>query len=141
MINPDWHADALCAQTGGDWWYADLTTHYQHKSRRYTPDPDDPNDHPCPTCIAISICDLCDVKTECLTTALNNDERHGIWAGLTPKQRTKVRRRNGIPPQLFHEPCGTTAAYRRHQRRNETPCTPCAEANRQAKRRQRENTA
>jgi len=28
------------------------------------------------------------------------------------------------------QPCGTYAAYRRHLRRRETPCEPCAEANR-----------
>lgn len=138
MTTDDWHTQALCAKTGGDWWYAELTTHYQHHSRRYTPNPDDPDDDPCPTCIAITICELCEVKTQCLTTALNKDERHGIWGGLTPEQRIKIRRRRGIPPRRHNlEPCGTTAAARRHQRRNEPLCPPCSHAIRQDRHRRR----
>jgi hypothetical protein len=30
---------------------------------------------------------------------------------------------------LMQEPCGTPAAYRRHQRHGEKPCVPCTEAN------------
>lgn len=29
------------------------------------------------------------------------------------------------------QPCGTMAAYKRHRKRDETPCDACAEANRQ----------
>lgn len=35
--------------------------------------------------------------------------------------------RGGTTPE---QPCGTYAAYRRHLRRGEAPCEPCAEANR-----------
>ena len=37
-----------------------------------------------------------------------------------------------MPRQL--QPCGTTAAYRRHIRAREEPCGPCKAANRDAKR-------
>lgn len=40
----------------------------------------------------------------------------------------------GRPPS----PCGTLAAYRRHLRNDEKPCTPCVQANRDAKRVQRD---
>jgi len=33
-------------------------------------------------------------------------------------------RRRGAPPRQ-PQPCGTYAAYRRHQRHHETPCDPC----------------
>lgn len=41
--------------------------------------------------------------------------------------------RTGQPGRPATQPCGTTAAYRRHERRGEPPCQPCrdAEAERQ----------
>lgn len=41
---------------------------------------------------AVSICESCDVRLKCLAYALEHDERFGIWAGTTPKQRAKMRR-------------------------------------------------
>lgn len=42
----------------------------------------------------------------------------------------------GRPPS----PCGTLAAYKRHLRNSEKPCTPCIQANRDAKRNQRDGS-
>lgn len=42
---------------------------------------------------ARAICRPCEVKAECLTYALQIDDRHGIWAGTTPKQRSALRKR------------------------------------------------
>lgn len=39
------------------------------------------------------ICRRCDVKDECLEAALTNDERFGIWGGLTEKERREIKRR------------------------------------------------
>ena len=36
-------------------------------------------------------------------------------------------RQRGGPPRAL-KPCGTVAAYRRHQRNGETPCEPCRAA-------------
>lgn len=38
------------------------------------------------------ICQGCPVKTECLDYALDNDERFGIWGGLSERERRKLRR-------------------------------------------------
>lgn len=38
------------------------------------------------------ICQGCPVQAECLALALDHDERHGIWAGLTPCDRRKINR-------------------------------------------------
>ena len=39
------------------------------------------------------LCQECPVQKECLTYALANPDLHGIWGGLTPKERLKLRRR------------------------------------------------
>lgn len=43
--------------------------------------------------MAARICRHCWVKAECLTYALNADEQHGIWGGLTPQQRNHLHLR------------------------------------------------
>ncbi len=41
------------------------------------------------------ICTSCDVRGECLEYALGNDERFGIWGGLSERERRKLKRRAG----------------------------------------------
>lgn len=36
---------------------------------------------------------LCDVRDQCLEYALQNDERFGIWGGLSERERRKLKRR------------------------------------------------
>lgn len=38
------------------------------------------------------ICASCEVRAECLEYALANDERFGIWGGLSERERRKLRR-------------------------------------------------
>jgi len=38
------------------------------------------------------ICALCDVRAQCLDYALDNDERFGIWGGLSERERRKLKR-------------------------------------------------
>lgn len=38
------------------------------------------------------ICALCEVTEECLQYALENDERFGIWGGLSERERRRVKR-------------------------------------------------
>lgn len=45
------------------------------------------------TAAAKAICAQCRVRGICLETALRNKERYGIWGGLTPRERARVRRR------------------------------------------------
>jgi WhiB family transcriptional regulator, redox-sensing transcriptional regulator len=39
------------------------------------------------------VCQSCQVRAECLEYALENDERFGIWGGLSERERRKLRRR------------------------------------------------
>jgi WhiB family redox-sensing transcriptional regulator len=71
--NPlSWQADALCAQT-------DPEAFFPEKGGS--------------TRDAKKICTTCEVKAECLEYALQNDERFGIWGGLSERERRKLRRR------------------------------------------------
>ena len=42
---------------------------------------------------AKKVCQSCEVKAECLEYALENDERFGIWGGLSERERRKLKRR------------------------------------------------
>lgn len=67
-----WQADALCAQT-------DPEAFFPEKGGS--------------TREAKKICQQCEVKSECLDYALANDERFGIWGGLSERERRRLRRR------------------------------------------------
>lgn len=41
---------------------------------------------------AVKVCTTCPVQAECLEYALANDERYGVWGGLTP---TELNARKG----------------------------------------------
>lgn len=42
---------------------------------------------------AKKVCVACEVRAECLEYALSNDERFGIWGGLSERERRKLKRR------------------------------------------------
>ena len=44
---------------------------------------------------AKAICGRCEERPACLKWALDNDERHGVWGGLEPDERRKLRRNQG----------------------------------------------
>lgn len=44
---------------------------------------------------AKKVCLGCTVKTECLEYALAQDERFGIWGGLSERERRKLKRAAG----------------------------------------------
>lgn len=39
------------------------------------------------------VCTTCPVRDECLEYALANDERFGIWGGLSERERRRLKRR------------------------------------------------
>jgi len=41
---------------------------------------------------AKKVCLGCDVRAECLEYALENDERFGIWGGLSERERRRVKK-------------------------------------------------
>jgi WhiB family redox-sensing transcriptional regulator len=66
-----WQTDALCAQT-------DPEAFFPEKGGS--------------TRDAKKICTTCEVKAQCLDYALHNDERFGIWGGLSERERRRLRR-------------------------------------------------
>ena len=42
---------------------------------------------------AKKVCVSCDVRSECLEYALENDERFGIWGGLSERERRRMKKR------------------------------------------------
>ena len=41
----------------------------------------------------LKVCLTCEVRDECLESALMNDERFGIWGGLSERERRKLKKR------------------------------------------------
>jgi WhiB family transcriptional regulator, redox-sensing transcriptional regulator len=39
------------------------------------------------------VCHTCPVQTDCLSYALANDERFGIWGGMSERERRQLKRR------------------------------------------------
>lgn len=70
----DWHGRALCAQT-------DPEAFFPEKGGS--------------TRDAKKICTGCEVRSECLSYALANDERFGIWGGLSERERRRLKRLAG----------------------------------------------
>ncbi len=66
-----WQADALCAQTDPEAFFPEKGGSTRDAKR---------------------ICESCEVRSECLDYALANDERFGIWGGLSERERRKLRR-------------------------------------------------
>jgi len=75
----EWQVDALCAQTDPEMFFPE-----KGGSTRD----------------AKAVCAVCDVRTRCLEYALANDERYGIWGGLSERQR---RRANAKDEQDDHD--------------------------------------
>ncbi|HWI30322.1 MAG TPA: WhiB family transcriptional regulator [Microbacterium sp.] len=71
--NPlSWQTDALCAQTDPEAFFPEKGGSTRDAKR---------------------ICTTCEVRGECLEYALQNDERFGIWGGLSERERRKLKRR------------------------------------------------
>lgn len=66
-----WQVDALCAQTDPEAFFPEKGGSTRDAKR---------------------ICASCDVKAQCLDYALQNDERFGIWGGLSERERRRLRR-------------------------------------------------
>jgi len=71
---PEWTEQALCAQT-------DPEAFFPEKGGTTRP--------------AKAMCATCPVRVECLEYALDNDERFGIWGGLSERERRKLKAPSG----------------------------------------------
>jgi WhiB family redox-sensing transcriptional regulator len=67
-----WQSDSLCAQTDPEAFFPEKGGSTRDAKR---------------------ICQSCEVKAQCLEYALQNDERFGIWGGLSERERRKLRKR------------------------------------------------
>ena len=70
-VEQEWQDQALCAQT-------DPEAFFPEKGGS--------------TREAKKVCASCDVKAECLEYALANDERFGIWGGLSERERRRIKK-------------------------------------------------
>lgn len=77
------------------------------------------------------ICAGCEVREECLGEAMRRPDTHGIWGGVSERERRRMRvRRAERPPRLLaNAPCGTLAGYRRHLNNDTPACDGCKDAN------------
>ncbi|CAN5129227.1 WhiB family transcriptional regulator [soil metagenome] len=66
-----WQTDSLCAQTDPEAFFPEKGGSTRDAKR---------------------ICQTCEVKAQCLEYALQNDERFGIWGGLSERERRKLRK-------------------------------------------------
>lgn len=78
VINSDgielsWQERALCAQTDPEAFFPEKGGSTREAKR---------------------VCLSCDVRGECLESALANDERFGIWGGLSERERRRLKRRS-----------------------------------------------
>jgi WhiB family redox-sensing transcriptional regulator len=69
-----WQDRALCAQTGADFFFPEPGSSVREAKR---------------------ICGMCEMRSACLEYALANDERFGVWGGLSEKERQVLRRADG----------------------------------------------
>ncbi|MGY2066061.1 WhiB family transcriptional regulator [Blastococcus sp. SYSU DS0619] len=72
-----WRLDALCAETDPEAFFPDKGGSTREAKR---------------------VCTGCPVRAQCLEFALTNDERFGIWGGLSERERRRLRlqRRSSI---------------------------------------------
>lgn len=66
-----WQEQALCAQTDPEAFFPEKGGSTREAKR---------------------VCSSCEVRAECLSYALENDERFGIWGGLSERERRRLRR-------------------------------------------------
>ncbi len=45
---------------------------------------------------AKAVCQTCPIRTECLDYALDNAEKHGIWGGMSERERRRIRRQRRL---------------------------------------------
>lgn len=67
-----WKDSALCAQTDPELFYPEKGSSTKE---------------------ARKVCVSCEVRSECLEEALANNERFGIWGGLSERERRKLKKR------------------------------------------------
>lgn len=104
-----WQDHAACAGRHGELFFA--------------PDHEVPRARDCRIAQAKVICGTCPVSKECLDYAEENDEKFGIWGGLTEKERGKDSGER--PRKAVSYVHGTRGGAGRHRSHGEDPCEIC----------------
>ncbi len=93
QIPSDWYVDPLLLGVPGTPGAADGSLSWQTRALCAETDPEAffPEKGGS-TREAKRICNQCEVQAECLAYALKNDERFGIWGGLSERERRKLKR-------------------------------------------------
>jgi WhiB family transcriptional regulator, redox-sensing transcriptional regulator len=82
IVSPDdvdelgWQDQALCAQTDPEAFFPEKGGSTREAKR---------------------VCRSCEVRAECLEYALENDERFGIWGGMSERERRRLKREAVLP--------------------------------------------
>lgn len=66
----DWREDAICNQVDPEIWFPEKGGSTREAKK---------------------ICNRCPVRDKCLSYALRNDERFGIWGGKSERERRKIK--------------------------------------------------
>jgi WhiB family transcriptional regulator, redox-sensing transcriptional regulator len=74
-LEPGWFARAACRGAGWDRWFPEAP------DNRMAPD----------YSAAVRVCERCPVRSRCLDYALATRAADGVWGGLTPGQRRRLR--------------------------------------------------
>ena len=73
-LDQNWRAFGLCAGSDPDLWFS--VGALEHKKAK-------------------TICRQCPVRSDCLAYAMDAPVDHGIWGGLTERERRRYRRKAG----------------------------------------------
>jgi WhiB family redox-sensing transcriptional regulator len=76
VADESWRLDALCAETDPEAFFPEKGGSTRDAKR---------------------VCTGCAVRVECLESALSNDERFGIWGGLSERERRRLRLQRRLP--------------------------------------------
>lgn len=87
---------------------------------------------------ARAACARCLVRDDCLTEALTDNQRHGLWGGLSPRQRRLLRQGETLTRVLRCDGCGHPFvwAVKKH-----TPPNACSVECRRLSRQKRQKRA
>lgn len=76
QLGEDWRAAGLCARTDPDLWFSPGAVEHREAKR---------------------ICRDCPVRSQCLQYAMETPVDHGVWGGLTERERRRYRRQSLLP--------------------------------------------
>lgn len=99
---PDWMSEGLCAQVDPEVWFPEKGGPTREAKRICNGRPangDSPAVDPCP------------VRQQCLQFSLVNEERFGIWGGMSERERRPLLRRRGRPLTVVQQRRRDVAEY------------------------------